>query len=239
VRPDRRDNNVSHPPADAERSWALQQSTVEAAWANVTATRANVVATSLLGAFTLYLLFGTMRATRHAAEAALKSAIVAEHAERAWLLPTGQGELRCHVTPDVHDMMNQPALLPQLRLVVSNFGKTPAFEIVNVRSNWEVRFEDDPLPDTLAYDKPGGHGAINVLAPRVQFVWHTALTGGSDMFRHFTDGIRGLRLYIYGELTYRDTFRVNGEPYFTEYCLYAKEPNTTTLFVATTHNTAR
>lgn len=68
------------PSVEAQRWWALQEGTLEAAWAGVWATRINVGVTLLLGALTIYFLYRTMAATAHAANAAVDNAKAAKAA---------------------------------------------------------------------------------------------------------------------------------------------------------------
>lgn len=204
-------------------------------------------------AFTLALVVFTaglvavgwlQRATMVAQHQTLADSVALTRAfERPWVLPTGEGQLRCDPPPR-EGSISDPTTPnpPKLKIVLSNFGKSPGLDILNVKAGWEVLFDDDRLPDTLKYPRPEQKRGIGVLAPGAQFTWHTSFRvagiEGSDMFKLFKSGVPGLRLYMYGEFTYRDSLN-SGEPYFTEYCLYAKEPNADTFYMAASHNTAR
>lgn len=167
--------------------------------------------------------------------------------ERPWISPTGAGELRCDPAPGEAWKHLAPSTPypPHLKISLSNFGRSPALDIVNVRAGWEVLFDDDPLPDTLTYPRPipgERAGGVGMVVPGAQFTWHTNFRPGggegSELFQQFKAGTPGLRLYMYGEITYRDSLTTSTR-YFTEWCLYAKEPNTDQVYLAQGHNTAR
>ena len=135
----------------------------------------------------------------------------------------------------------------RLSLALRNFGRTPALQVTIVRIGRLVLEETAPLPTELPYGQDRHPDFIGTIPPNTSHGSHANIFAGFgttlEEFELSGDlkAPNRLRLYVYGEVTYRPSLENpnRGEPpYFTEFCFYAY-PGGDKFFAATSHNTVR
>jgi hypothetical protein len=159
-----------------------------------------VLFTGLLVVFTGTLWWATRGLVR-SAEA------TAERQLRAYVFPEAGGEIHGARGPSTTQTL-------ELDVRVKNYGQTPAYGAVG--NTW-VEVDAWPLPDDFQFEGPPASGPIvtSAIPPGGWISFHAGTNRPFD--KEEIDAIRSgqLRIYIYGNIRYRDAF---DKPRITNFC---------------------